>query len=92
MAITVYDYTYLIPKMLGTSVSWYASIPSAKVNPGTATYSIDGGDPTSFSWTSDPYWTLGHQLLFSTPNLEPGPHDMVVTYLGSEGTCYAVSL
>ncbi|KAF8148459.1 hypothetical protein B0H34DRAFT_264925 [Crassisporium funariophilum] len=75
---------------IGKSVSWYGFIPSQLPGNATwATYSIDGGNPVTFRLNGLPLAnsnSMGNQIFFSTPDLEPGPHSLLVTHQGDETT------
>lgn len=52
----------------------------------SATYSIDGGPSIPFQLHGllpGPRDTLFHQTFFTTPDLGPGPHDLLVAYNGN---------
>ncbi|KAF8880026.1 hypothetical protein BD779DRAFT_1676089 [Infundibulicybe gibba] len=69
----------------GTSLSWVGYIPrDLAILPTGATYSIDGGKPQLFrlGGLSDNTTALYNQVFFTTPNLSPGPHSLVVIHQG----------
>ncbi|KAF9458804.1 hypothetical protein BDZ94DRAFT_1123479, partial [Collybia nuda] len=70
----------------GTSVSWIGFIPTELPhNASSATYSVDGGPPTFFSLEGLPSGstTVYNQEFFKTPELQPGPHSLVVIHQGT---------
>ncbi|KAH9484522.1 hypothetical protein JR316_0004004 [Psilocybe cubensis] len=71
----------------GASVSWYAFIPETPHTPTTGSYSVDGGPPSNFILNgipiNSPVKIEYNQKLFETPQYDPGPHTLVVTYLGN---------
>ncbi|KAJ7922306.1 hypothetical protein B0H13DRAFT_1983363, partial [Mycena leptocephala] len=69
----------------GTSVSLYGTVSPLPFNPSWGVYTIDDGPPTNFtlkglSSTKSP--TNYNILLFSTPAIPSGPHEIVVKYGG----------
>ncbi|PPQ97527.1 hypothetical protein CVT26_006530 [Gymnopilus dilepis] len=79
-SIFTYEFT-------GTSLSWYGFIPTELPHEqATASYTIDGGQPTTFLLKGLPQnagTTVYNQKFFQTPSLSDGDHKLVVTYLGS---------
>ncbi|KAF9563380.1 hypothetical protein CPC08DRAFT_760934 [Agrocybe pediades] len=76
----------------GISLAWYGLIPIDSAHPfqydTTGVYVLDGGTPTTFvlqRLRSDTV-TQYNQKFFETPPLLPGPHNIVVTYLGNSAT------
>ncbi len=71
----------------GESASWYTIYSPVELflSPATGSYSLDSGEPTQFTWqaTEDSNWS--NQLLFTTPKVTHGPHNLTVTFLGSTG-------
>ncbi|KAG6813716.1 hypothetical protein H0H92_008124 [Tricholoma furcatifolium] len=72
---------------LGTQLIWMGYIPvEYPGNASSASYSIDNGTSTSFTLAGHPS-TDGtsryNQLFFTTPQLAPGSHNLVVTYNGN---------
>ncbi|KAF8624378.1 hypothetical protein AX15_005907 [Amanita polypyramis BW_CC] len=71
----------------GTSLTWVGFVPTElSHNASSASYSIDGGARTTFRLNGlapDATTTIYNQIFFSTPELSPGPHTLLVTYLGS---------
>ncbi|RDB27359.1 hypothetical protein Hypma_004464 [Hypsizygus marmoreus] len=71
----------------GTSLSWVGYIPTELPhNSSSGTYSIDGGSPVTFRLEGLPAGgtvTVYNQVFFSTPELAPGPHSILVTYTGN---------
>lgn len=72
---------------IGTSLTWLGFIPTElSHNASSASYSIDGGPPVSFRLNGLPPTatsTVYNQVFFTTPDLSPGAHSLVVTYLGN---------
>lgn len=66
---------------------WFGLTPSGYPHlPSMATYSIDDGDPVPFRLagrSGGSNSTLYNQLFFSTPQLSPGPHRLLVTHRGN---------
>jgi hypothetical protein len=95
--ITVQLYRYLISvdsdvsctnhSTTGKGLSWVSFIPTELPhNPTSATYSIDGGSPVSFNLPGLPAnagTTVYNQFFFSTPDLPPGPHTLLVVHDGT---------
>ncbi|KAG6880141.1 hypothetical protein C0992_005225 [Termitomyces sp. T32_za158] len=75
-------------KFVGTGLTWVGFIPTELPHSESkASYSIDGGDPTSFvlkGLPSDATTTVYNQEFFTTPNLPLGDHTIIVTYDGSD--------
>jgi hypothetical protein len=73
--------------MLGTSVSWVGFIPNELPhNASSATYSVDGGPPIFFplkGLSPGPSNTFYNQFFFTTPELTPGAHSLVVVHQGT---------
>src|ERR1700733_3093834 len=73
--------------MTGINLMWFGRIPSGYPHlPSMATYSVDDGDPVPFRLAGLPGGsnsTLYNQLFFSTPQLPPGPHSLLVTHGGN---------
>ena len=75
----------------GKSVTWVSYYPAATEVPQNASsgaYSIDGGSATIFHmYSGDPDLQISqyNQVFFKTPDLPTGPHELQVTYEGSEG-------
>ncbi|KAF5372356.1 hypothetical protein D9615_009233 [Tricholomella constricta] len=72
----------------GKSVTWVGFIPTElSHNPGFGSYSIDGGAPITFKLNGlspKATVTVYNQVFFTTPDLTPGPHSLVVTYNGAD--------
>ncbi|TFK23871.1 hypothetical protein FA15DRAFT_705061 [Coprinopsis marcescibilis] len=73
----------------GTRVTWFAKIPEEyHVGDSTATYSVDGQTPVEFTVPGHPgpsfNTTLFQQVLFETPTLSRGAHNLEVVYRGPE--------
>ncbi|KAF9037734.1 hypothetical protein BJ165DRAFT_571677 [Panaeolus papilionaceus] len=75
---------------IGKSLSWYGFIPKELPHePTTATYNIDGGSPHMFRLGGLPdakSSSRRNQVFFTTPDLQPGPHTIVVTHEGNTST------
>ncbi|KAF8875437.1 hypothetical protein BD779DRAFT_212451 [Infundibulicybe gibba] len=70
---------------IGKSVSWIGYIPREfALDPTSARYSIDGGKPESFrlNGLSDNSTSVYNQVFFTTPDLTPGHHSLLVTHDG----------
>ena len=76
--------------MVGVGLSWYGRIPTNYPhNSSLATYSIDGGNPTSFQLAGLPTGSnneLFNQIFFTTPTLAPGQHNLLVVNGGNNQT------
>ncbi|KAF5372359.1 hypothetical protein D9615_009234 [Tricholomella constricta] len=73
---------------IGKSVTWVGFIPTElSHNPGFGSYSVDGGAPVTFKLNGLPpikTATVYNQVFFTTPDLTPGLHSLVVTYNGAD--------
>ncbi|KAF8880043.1 hypothetical protein BD779DRAFT_1474037 [Infundibulicybe gibba] len=68
----------------GTSVSWVGYTPMSNQST-SAMYSIDSGEPEIFRLNASPH-NLSDQVLFTSPNLNPGLHSLEVVYQGDNDT------
>ncbi|TFK31634.1 hypothetical protein BDQ12DRAFT_105831 [Crucibulum laeve] len=75
---------------IGKSISWFAFIPTELSHTASsATYSIDGGPPSTFILNGLPAQstiTIYNQIFFTSPDLTPGPHNITVTNRGNGST------
>ncbi|TFK66654.1 hypothetical protein BDN72DRAFT_880165 [Pluteus cervinus] len=74
----------------GTALTWFGHIPSEFAHaPTTATYTIDGGSPTTFTLFglngTNPQSEF-NQAFFTTPNLTLDNHRLEVTHEGNNAT------
>ncbi|TFK57848.1 hypothetical protein BDN72DRAFT_907416, partial [Pluteus cervinus] len=74
----------------GTALTWFGHIPSEySTTPTTATYTIDGGPPTTFILFglngTNPQSEF-NQAFFTTPDLTLGNHHLEVTHQGNNAT------
>ncbi|KAG6904815.1 hypothetical protein DXG01_006988 [Tephrocybe rancida] len=81
---------------VGTSLTWVGFIPTEYPHSSAVgTFSIDGGAAVNFKLNglSTPHTaTLYNQAFFTTPDLTPGPHSIVVTYNGGTGAATPLTL
>ncbi|KAF5344751.1 hypothetical protein D9756_011075 [Leucocoprinus leucothites] len=75
---------------IGTSISWYAYIPTEwPHNRSQGSWSMDGGEEITFSLEglpADAKTTVYNQKFFTTPEFPVGTHNLVVTFHGSNQT------
>ncbi|KAJ3567289.1 hypothetical protein NP233_g6455 [Leucocoprinus birnbaumii] len=75
---------------MGTSISWYAFIPTELPHDESqGSWSIDGGAPNKFllkGISDQQSSSLFNQLYFTTPELSDGQHTLTVTFLGNRQT------
>ncbi|KAG6907186.1 hypothetical protein DXG01_010029 [Tephrocybe rancida] len=82
------EFSFVGKNFLGTKLEWSGwYLKTFKHNPASATYTIDGSLPKSFDLgnTPDTNVTLTNNIFFTTPDLAPGRHTLVVTYNGGPG-------
>ncbi|TEB39576.1 hypothetical protein FA13DRAFT_1723794 [Coprinellus micaceus] len=76
----------MLTQQVGTKVTWYGRMISGYPSgPSTGTYSIDGGAPVSFPIDGllFNYTTRYQQIIFETPDIPMGKHNITVKYLGA---------
>ncbi|KAF5344753.1 hypothetical protein D9756_011073 [Leucocoprinus leucothites] len=75
---------------VGTSISWYAFIPTEFAhNASQGSWSMDGGEENMFllkGLPTDSKTTIYNQKYFTTPDFPAGPHSLAVTFHGSGQT------
>lgn len=69
-------------------MSWYINYSPVKLflAPAAGSYSLDGGKQTQFTWQASESGGWVNQLLFATPKVKQGHHNLTVTFLGSNGS------
>ncbi|KAG5638613.1 hypothetical protein H0H81_011503 [Sphagnurus paluster] len=81
---------------VGKSVTWVGFVPTELPHgAASGSYSIDGGDPITFQLNGlspTATVTIYNQAFFTTPNLTPGPHSLLVTYQGASGPATPLTL
>ncbi|KAG5638614.1 hypothetical protein H0H81_011504 [Sphagnurus paluster] len=77
-------------------VTWVGFIPTELPHgAASGSYSVDGGDPVTFQLNGlspTATVTIYNQAFFTTPNLTPGPHSLLVTYLGASSPATPLTL
>ncbi|KAF8655188.1 hypothetical protein AX16_003220 [Volvariella volvacea WC 439] len=81
---------------IGKSLAWGAFLPGgAERAASSGTYSVDGSDPATFDipgLEGESPRSLYNQILFTTPDLEPGRHSIEVAYQGTNSNQSPLSL
>ncbi|KAG6905948.1 hypothetical protein DXG01_016750 [Tephrocybe rancida] len=81
---------------VGTSLTWVGFIPTERPHGSAAgTFSIDGGAAVDFKLngiSAPDSATIYNQAFFTTPDLTPGPHSIIVTYSGGTGAATPLTL
>ncbi|KAJ3511653.1 hypothetical protein NLJ89_g3970 [Agrocybe chaxingu] len=92
-----YSHTYqtgasAVLDFVGISLQWYGFVPSISTanGPSTAGYKIDGGEEVNFTLAGIPAGSpaggFSNVLMFETPRLSPGRHQLEVTHYGSSAS------
>ncbi|KAG6905947.1 hypothetical protein DXG01_016749 [Tephrocybe rancida] len=81
---------------VGTSITWVGFIPTEYPHSSAVgTFSIDGGVAVNFKLnglSATDTITFYNQAFFTTPDLIPGPHSIIVTYNGGTGAATPLTL